>query len=160
MQQQTIFVLVGLAVLAAIILWIQFRSARDHQVAFEDIPRIFDRLVEAKRDGSFAVLLFGRDGAAPAKVDALNVQFSLQEGRVGLDWVLVAPLNVAAQRDVAAFLRRQGATARRREENGVKYLRTEEGDLVRLCQSLLREQFGVTANQRLRLIASDFTWRP
>jgi hypothetical protein len=151
MQQQVILVLIGVAVAAAVYLWGRHRVSPDHPVGLEDIPLIFERLVQAKRDGSFAVLLFGRDGGAPAKDGALNVQFSLEEGRVGLDWVLLAPLNVRARKNVAAFLRRNGRTLRRLEGNGVKYLRTEDGDLVRLCQNLLQKQFGATATQRLTL---------
>jgi hypothetical protein len=45
-----------------------------------------------------------------------------------------------------------------RESNGVEYLRVEGERIGELVQEFLREEFGVTSDQRMDLIAEGFTW--
>lgn len=123
-----------------------------------DVPRVLQSVVSAGRDGTFGVVLFGERGQPPAEVDALNVQFSVENGRVGLDWVLLAPLNIAARERVTAFFKKQGSPLAPRSMNNVDYLRTEKGDLATLCEAMLRSVFSVTETQRMDLIAEGFTW--
>jgi hypothetical protein len=128
-------------------------------VCLPDMPRLVRMVREAGGEGAFAVLSFGKNGAAPAEQDALNVQFSVENGRVGLDWVLVSPLNVAEETAVRAFFNREGRPVETRSKNGVSYLRTEEGDLAALCEILLARLFGVTAEQKLTLMAEGVSSR-
>jgi hypothetical protein len=128
------------------------------EVRLSDIPSIFARVAATRKDGSFAVLLFGETGRPPAEKDALNVQFSIEGGRVGLDWVLLAPLNVAARQKVTAFFAERRIPLTEHTMNGVSYLRTESGDLPSLCRDLLRDVFGVTDGQLMFLIPEGFTW--
>jgi hypothetical protein len=132
--------------------------ASEATVELSDIPRVYELLVETLADGRFAVFLFGRNGEPPAPVDALNIQFSIEGERPGLDWVLLAPENVSARERVAEFLENEGAIAEERRMNGVSYLRVEGGDLESLCRSVLVEVFGVTDEQQMILIAEGFTW--
>src|SRR6478672_3753689 len=64
------------------------------RVRIRDIARVFERLVAANTDGAFAMLSFAARGPANAKTDGLNVQFSIENGRPGLDWVLNDPSNI------------------------------------------------------------------
>ena len=128
-------------------------------VCLPDAPRVVRMVREAGKDGAFAVLTFGKNGAAPAEQDALNVQFSLENGRMGLDWVLVTPLNVAEETAVLAFFNREGRPVETRSRNGVSYLRVEDGDLAALCEVLLGRVFGVTAEQKLALMAEGISGR-
>src|SRR5262249_25586455 len=121
-------------------------------VNLRDVPQILAALSATGRDQSFAVLLFGADGQPPAPVDALNIQFSMEGGRVGIDWVLLAPLNVDAQARFVEFFGRKGRTVARREMNQVKYLRVEGGQLAELMREFLVSEFKVTDDQKLELI--------
>ena len=125
-------------------------------VHLSDLPRIFNLVAEAQIDGTFAVFLFGPNGSPPHETDALNLQFSIENGRVGLDWVLLADENVAAADRVMAFFAQQGSPLIHRMENDVVYLRTESGHLPRLGTELLRSVFGVTQGQEMHLIAEGF----
>jgi hypothetical protein len=115
-------------------------------------------VVAAKEDGSFGVFLFGKNGSPPAKDAALNVQFSIEDGRVGLDWVSNGQLNDMERARVEAFFRERGAPMSPRSANGMSYMRTESGDLPTLAQELLRTVFGVTDEQDMLLIAEGFAW--
>jgi hypothetical protein len=132
--------------------------APEATVELRDIPRVYELLVETLSDGRFAVFLFGRNGEPPDPVDALNIQFSIEGGRPGLDWVLLASENVSARERVAEFLENEGAIAEERLMNGVPYLRVEGGDLESLCRRVLVEVFGVADGQQMILIAEGFTW--
>ena len=115
-------------------------------VTLSDIPAVFSALVEAGQDESFAVFLFGPAGQPPAAVDALNVQFSIEGGHSGIDWVLLAPLNLESQAQFVQFFTRRGRQVLPREMNQVKYLRVEGDHLAELMQELLRVEFQVISH--------------
>jgi hypothetical protein len=133
-------------------------SAGMPTVRLRDVSGVFAALSSTGKDGNFAVFLFGADGQAPAPMDALNVQFSIEAGRVGLDWVLLAPLNLDSQSRFVAFCERKARPLLRREANQVKYLRIEGEHLADLLQEFLVAEFKVTADQNMNLIAEGFVW--
>jgi hypothetical protein len=67
------------------------------EVTLADIAEVFEALTAEPQDGKFAVIVFGANGAAPQVMDPFNIKFSIEDGKVGLDWILLAPLNVAAR---------------------------------------------------------------
>jgi hypothetical protein len=105
-------------------------------------------------------MLFGKDGQPPEPRDPLNIQFSVDGGSLGLDWVLMAPGNVAAEERVASFFDGHGFAVQRLEMNDVQYLRVEGDGLAELCRDLLVDVFGVTEDQGMYLIAEGFDWPP
>jgi hypothetical protein len=133
-------------------------SVRLPAVTTQDIPRVFASLSSQRKDGNFAVFLFGADGQAPAPVDALNIQFSIEGARAGIDWVLLAPANLNTQARFVSFFERKGRTVMRLEMDAVRYLRVEGDDLPELLDEFLRAAFGVTSEQKMDLIAEGFSW--
>jgi len=149
------------AALAAIILPQLRRGSRAVElpaVSIRDVPSILTALSFKKRDGNFAVFLFGANGAPPAAADALNVQFSVEGGEIGIDWVLLSPLNSDTQQRFRSFFEESGRTVGEREMNGVRYLRVEAGHLGQLLRDFLQQEFGVTLEQQMSLITSGFKW--
>lgn len=136
----------------------QTKTDAMQMVRLADVPRVLELLSATHRDGAFAVFLFGEAGQPPARKDALNFQFSIENGRVGFDWVLLSELNVAARDRVTAFFERRRSPLAMNTMNDVNQLRTETGDLVALSRDLLRSVFGVTEGQNMELIAEGFTW--
>jgi hypothetical protein len=134
------------------------RAAAMPSVTVRDIPGVLGALSATARDGNFAVFLFGADGQAPAETDALNVQLSIEGGRVGIDWVLLAPLNLESRSRFVAFFERKGQTVGAREMNDVKYLRVEGGEPAALLQEFLSSEFKVAPEQKMDLIAEGFVW--
>jgi hypothetical protein len=127
-------------------------------VTLNDVPRVNSLLTRTMDDGRFAVVLFGPDGEAPAPVDSLNLQFSIEDGRVGIDWVLLAPMDVNASDRVSAFFSAEDVPVRKLEMNNVSYMRVEEGDLITLFQDSLVQVFRVTPDQHMTLISEGFAF--
>jgi len=127
-------------------------------VTLGEVPRVFAALTSTARDGNFAAFLFGAGGEPPAPMDALNLQFSIDGGRMGIDWVLLAPLNVESQTRFVEFFERKGRSVLRLEGNGVRYLRVEGDELPQLAQEFLVAEFQVLREQKMKLIAEGFIW--
>jgi hypothetical protein len=81
-------------------------AASTTRVRIRDIGRVFQRLATSGVDGTLAVFLFGANGPSKPKTDELTVQFSIENGRPGLDWVLEDPPNIAAKDRVIARVSR------------------------------------------------------
>jgi hypothetical protein len=125
-------------------------------VTLADVPRIFAAVSAAGGDGAFAAFLFGPDGQAPAPQDALNVQFSTEAGRVGIDWVPFAPLNVESQPRFIDFFKRKDVPLLERERKGVRYFRVEGERLAELMQEFLASEFKVRPDQKMYLLTDGF----
>ena len=127
-------------------------------VTIEDIGDVFEALSSQGKEGSFAVFLCGENAEPPAARDALNVQFSIAEGALGIDWVLLAPVNRETQARFSDFFEAKGYEVSEKSQNDVDFLRVEGDHLAELLQEFLASQFGVTPTQPLDLIADGFDW--
>jgi hypothetical protein len=91
-------------------------------------------------------------------VQPVDLQFSIEDGRVGIDWVLLAPMNVNASDRVSAFFSAEDVPVRKLEMNNVSYMRVEEGDPITLFQDSLVQVFRVTPDQHMTLISEGFAF--
>ena len=89
-----------------------------------------------------------------------NIQFSVEGGVVGLDWVLISPANVKKEADFLRIARDRGQTVRRLRQNDVSYLRVEDGDVVELGRHVLAELFAVDSDYPLGLVVDGIDWLP
>jgi hypothetical protein len=154
--------IISCGVLAGILclVWlVRSRVAEQYVVHIDDVPRVFQQLQAHGREGSFAVFMFSEHGK-PGDENGINLQFSIEHGRPGLDWVLAAPVNIRDERRVFEFLLARHAKPRRLHANGVTYLRVEDGDLVQLCQHIMSGLYGIKADEAVDLLPEGFAWRP
>ena len=149
----------AVAVLLTLAWFVRSRVAEQYEVHIADVPKIFEQLREQGSDGSFAVFIFTDHGRV-GEEHGINLQFSIENGTVGLDWVLLAPVNVRDEQRVFDFLKARRARPRKLTENGVTYLRAEEGDLVQLCQHIMSGLYGIKANEPVDLLPEGFSWKP
>jgi len=99
-------------------------------------------------------------GTAKTDGDNANLQYSFEDGVVGMDWVLLAERNLDDKDKFLDFVHRAGATTEEKEGNGVRYLRaTGAKDLAGVGQEFLREIYGVKPEDNLQLALSGFEWR-
>lgn len=109
-----------------------------------DIAGGVEQLHKNGQEASWMVFLFDTAKVSKATDDqGLALQYSIIDGRVGLDWVLVGARNVADALDVAALMRHRGHEVERLEMNQVEFLRVEDGDLAALGASILETLYGV-----------------
>jgi len=128
-----------------------------HVIHLSDVPRVLRLTSSVGKDGTFSVFLVrsvprGSDGVFP------SVQFSVEDGRVGFDWVLTSRRNVTDQSRFEALAKSLGYSPRLREMNNVKYVRVENGDLAALCREVLVQLFGVDEKSQLGLIVEGVKW--
>lgn len=118
-----------------------------------DIAGGVEQLHKNGQEASWMVFLFDTAKVSKATDDqCLALQYSIIDGRVGLDWVLVGARNVADALDVAALMRHRGHEVERLEMNQVEFLRVEDGDLAVLGASILETLYGVPPNAELGLL--------
>ena len=128
------------------------------KVKMADIPAIFKKLQAVGKDGSFAVFIFMPPGKSSPD-EAINVQFSIERGQIGFDWVLLGPANIRDKEKYVQLAGRLGYKVVEREMNNVKYLRAEEGDLPSLCEASIRDLYSIPSDAELGLIPEGFSWQ-
>jgi hypothetical protein len=149
--------LIVVAIVVALVFLIRGRIVPTRSATVADIPPILTKLATLK-DGSFAVFMF--DSPLSPGGDAVNLQYSVEHGAVGLDWVLLGQTNIADKEKVAAFAAQLGHTMTEREMNNVRYLRVEGRELDKLGASIIVELYGIPRDAQLELITEGFEWPP
>lgn len=145
--------------IAALAIMLRSRVAATQGVSVADIPRVLAALAAASADPAFAVFIFHTPDR-PDSEGALNLQFSLEDGRPGFDWVLLGSRNVQEQQGFLEFARRSGYDPKMKEENHLKYLRVEAGDLAALCAGVVTTLYRQDPSCPLRLLVHGFKWSP
>ena len=123
-----------------------------------EIPQVFEQLQRGRFDGSWAAFCF-RAKARAEREQIVNVQFSVEGGKVGFDWVLEAPANVAHREEFEALARAKGYAPEEKLMNGVYYLRVEEGDLPRLCSIVVRDMYRLPDIEEMELVSDGFEYQ-
>jgi hypothetical protein len=149
--------LIVLLVIAAVIVVLKSRMVPSIRVTVADIPHVLAKVSTATRTPAFAELVFTTPDR-PNPRDAVNLQFSLENGRPGFDWVLLAPRNIEDKASFVAYLKRRGYSFSERTKNGVTYLRIEDGDLAQLCADVVTRLYARPRSEPIDLIVEGFEW--
>ncbi|HXB02440.1 MAG TPA: hypothetical protein VNV15_06445 [Opitutaceae bacterium] len=123
-----------------------------YEISAQDIPSVFARLNALGKDETFTVFVFSPGSGPFNPDDALNLQFYVEEGRIGFDWVLLGLPNIRDREKYERLAASLGYKVVPKNKNGVNYLRTEEGDLPRLCEHVLYDLYGKKADSRIGLL--------
>ena len=98
----------------------------------------------------FAVLMFQPKDSEDG--ECVNLQYSWEGGKVGLDWVRLGGRNWADCELVEALARHLGHEVQHLELNEVKYLRVEGPRIADLGLSILQEIYQIAASHEVRLL--------
>jgi hypothetical protein len=155
-QQTILWVIIGV-ILLLVVVFIS-RKAPAASVRLVDIPAIFEKMRADAKDESFA--LFGLiPPGGKSTDDVINIQFSRENGRLGVDWVLICPRNIADKEKFVQLAQVRGQQISAIEaKNGVKFLRVEDGDLPGLLDLVLRELYAVPPDMAMELTYAGFAW--
>ena len=127
-------------------------------VTTQDFPELFSALKCSGANGAFFVVLI--PGTARNDGFTANLQYSIDGGVVGLDWVLIAKRNIEDQERFQSFIRNSGASVEIKESNGVRFLRvTDSQDIIGLGRDFLIQVYGVKPIDKLQLIITNFKWK-
>jgi len=133
------------------------RVLNETGITTSDLPALVDALSRGTASVRWAALMFNTPDR-PSDDDAVALQVSSEKGRVGFDWVLLAPRNVEDQDKFKAFARAQGLVAAAKSENGVSYLRVECPDAAKFTASVVTEMYHIPPNEPLGLVHEGFDW--
>jgi hypothetical protein len=152
------FIIIAVVVVAIIVMVAKGKIgiANESTIRVADIPAVFSQLRATGSDGSFAVFI-----PTPEQSDSdesVNVQFSIENASIGLDWVLISSVNIRDQEKFEDIARRSRFNYLETEMNGVRYLRTEDRKSDDLCIKLLSEIYGLTDQDSIGLIIESFEW--
>ena len=155
------FLIIAVAAIGALValIWlIRSWSVSTYHVGIGQIPRVLQQLTAATSSPAFAVFTFGPpDGGSDGTID---VQFSLEGGRPGFDWLLLGPRNVRDQLRFLEFARAAGFSPMPMEMNSAKYFRVDRGDLTSLCRGVIVDLYHVPEKSEIDMIVQGFKWIP
>lgn len=127
------------------------------EIGLADLADVLGALARSTQPRAFAAFVFNSPDR-PAVADALNLQFSIEDGRLGFDWVLLNRRNIKDRDRFMAFAAAAGRRPVEKVLNGVSHLRLEDGDLVGFCRSVITRMYGLDPAQRIDMVVSGFHW--
>ncbi len=151
----TIGCLVGITF---IVLLVRSRIAPTYPVTARDIPEVIRQLQGSGKDGHFAVLMFVPPGSTDG--EAVNLQYSIDGGVVGLDWVLIGPRNIADRAKVSEFALHLGYRLDEHEMNKVRYLRLTGSGISEVGVRVIQDFYKMGPDTKLGMITEGFKWQP
>jgi hypothetical protein len=155
-----VLVILGAVAAVALLLLLlgKVRSGNGPTLRVRDVPQAIEQLRQKGRNLAFLVFMF--EPLAKPAVDGINLQLSIENGLLGLDWVLISQDNVADRARVEAFIRLRGHAVRELEGNGVRYLRVEDGDVSALASAIIRDLYRLGPEATLDTVADGFELVP
>ena len=133
------------------------QTSNESLVTLEQMPAVVAKLQREGKNSSFAVFMFVPTTGEPSGVP-INLQYSIENGVTGLDWVLLSPRNIADQKALSSFIIKSGYKISEREENEVKYLRVEGSGVSVLGGKICREFYHLSPNEKIELLTDGFEW--
>jgi hypothetical protein len=156
---RAVLIIIGCLVgITFIVLLVRSRIAPTYPVTTSDIPEVISQLERSGKDGHFAVLMFVPPGSTDGV--AVNLQYSIDGGVVGFDWVLISPRNIADQAKVSEFASKLGYRLDEREINNVRYLRVTGSGISELGARIIQDLYQIRPDTKLGMITEGFKWQP
>ena len=156
MKPVFVIVVCCLVLVVAAVLLVRSRIAPTYAVTSRDIPEVVNQLQRSAKNGHFAVLMFVPPGATDGL--AVNLQYSIDGGVVGLDWVLISPRNIADQEKIKAFASKLGYNLDEHEMNKTRYLRVTGNGISELGAKIIRDFYTIAPEAQLEMITEGFKW--
>jgi hypothetical protein len=134
------------------------RRGNQARVKLSEIPIVFAKVKEVGKDATFAQFCFAIENDS-AQDKAVNVEFTIEGGLIGFNWILICEVNRRDREKFMALARRQGhAITEHKADNGCEYLRAEDGDLIGLCRASFCELYGLPESAEVELVWEGFDW--
>lgn len=126
-------------------------------VELAELPAIASAMLQSSSEVRYAALAFCPPECR-SDDDGLNVQLSVENGKIGMDWVLLGPRNIRDEERFIAFAETEGFAPILKSENGVSFLRVESEEAVELAAEVVTEMYRLPANETLSLYHEGFDW--
>ncbi len=130
------------------------QETKFYVVTRKDIKTIYQQLETTGANESFAIFAFFPNNEG--KNNHVEIQFGIENNKIGLDWVLLGENKEQYKNKFADLAQANGYEVKNLEMNDVKYLRVENGDLVRLMEQVMIQMYDVSPSKKMELIANKF----
>ncbi|MCX6141047.1 MAG: hypothetical protein NTX15_09505 [Candidatus Kapabacteria bacterium] len=128
-----------------------FADPTDMVVTVADVEKVLDAVKSSAKVEVFAVFLIPSERGT--KEDGLpSIEFSMENGVVGIDYVLLSKENVARRHEFVELAVSRGHHISEHEMASVPYLRVEDGNLSALLRAALTDVFGVHEKDNLSIV--------
>ena len=135
--------------------WSSFSFAGKFDYVVSDISELFDHLDNRKIEhswGAFAPAL-----PVNGSVSALNIQFAVANGEVGLDWGLNSPENNRVLEQFLKAAKIEGITFQFIEApNGFQYYRSVDKGIRDFPVKFLTEYYGMKSTDKVNYFSGGF----
>src|ERR1700739_1843893 len=119
MNPGLVLIALGALVGGVVAFWLRRRTPSSSPIQIDEISEVLAALSASKSYPAFAVFMFD---ASNEQSTSVNLQFALENGKPGFEWVLLAPQNIKDRHLFQDFARANGYAAEAKEMNGVRYL--------------------------------------
>lgn len=136
------------------------RTITPKSITVDQIPIVVAQLRNNGAERAFAAFAFSSKSEPATDDTVVNLQYSVEAGSIGLDWVLIAPRNKKDKDKVAAFITGQKHRLLEKEGNGVHYLRVEDGDIALLGVQIAEELYHLQNSDEVALFVDKFEFQP
>ncbi|MBA4382520.1 MAG: hypothetical protein C0406_08150 [Sideroxydans sp.] len=140
------------------------RSSKKPKTMFEfsiqpsQIPEVLEQLRKKGGDASWVVFMFYTPrNSIETDDDCPNLQFSVHKGKVGLDWVLLGPRNIADKVLINEYITSKGYKVKEKEINEVPFLRVKKGDMATLGLGIVEDFYKMPNDADVGLLISGFS---
>ena len=126
----------------------------------EDIPAIVNSLATHGEDWQFVMFILPQSESSNEQ--DIAVQFSVEEGAVGFDWLLDNGLGRAHRGKFEELAKRRGWSVTEREEGGIHYLRIQgmsPSDIGQVGKEVLSTLYHIFPNQQVEISEDAPEWR-
>jgi hypothetical protein len=134
------------------------RPTKHQGASADEIPKVIGLLQQSAKNGNFVVFMFAPADSTDG--NAVNLQYSIDGGVVGFDWVLISPRNIADKAKVVEFASRLGHRLEEQEMNGVHFLRITGSGISELGAKIIQDFYKIDRNTKLEIMTQGFEWKP
>jgi len=126
-------------------------------VTLDTIPLLVDSLQNTGSEGAF--ILFSFYEKIEANGYAPGLQYSIENGKLGIDYLLNSEFNKYEINKFNSIISKLGCKSEEKEMNGVEYIRIEDGSLVEIGQEILRRLYQVKGNEKMDVDIEGFDYK-
>jgi hypothetical protein len=133
------------------------RRLNETEIRPDDLPALAEALSRGSAAVRYAALVFDTPDR-PTDEGAINIQMSVEGGRLGFDWVLLGPRNIEDREQFIRFAQAHGVEPIAHSLNGVSYLRVEDTYVPKFTSSVVTEMYHLSPHDPVGLVYEGFEW--
>jgi len=133
-------------------------APKREEAAASEIPAVISQLRQSATDGNFVVFIFIPPGSTDGEV--VNLQYSIDGGVVGFDWVLSGLRNIADKAKIVELASKLGHRLEERDENDCRFLRLTGSSISEFGARIIQDVYNIDPNTKLEIITEGFKWQP